>query len=140
MFRIINNLKNRKGFTLIELIVVLAVLAIIMAIAVPRFIGVREQAKLDSDMATLDSIAKLAELEFVRQNLDDDNDELEGTNVVANLINSNFKDDPLFQSKELEGVGANNIKISFVDQKVDTIEADGVFSYDLPSRVLTLID
>ncbi len=68
MFRLINKLKNRKGFTLIELIVVLAVLAIIMAIAVPRFMGVRETAAEDSDEATLASIAKLAELEYVREN------------------------------------------------------------------------
>jgi type IV pilus assembly protein PilA len=62
MFKLVNKLKNRKGFTLIELIVVLAVLAIIMAIAVPRFLGVQEQAKIDADYATGAMIAKAAEL------------------------------------------------------------------------------
>lgn len=36
---------NRRGFTLIELILVLAILAIIAAIAVPRFVGMQEKAK-----------------------------------------------------------------------------------------------
>ena len=36
--------KNKKGFTLIELIVVIAILAILAAIAIPTFIGVTENA------------------------------------------------------------------------------------------------
>jgi len=36
--------KNRKGFTLIELIVVIAILAILAAIAIPTFIGVTKNA------------------------------------------------------------------------------------------------
>jgi len=66
MFRLINKLKNRKGFTLIELIVVLAVLAIIMAIAVPRYMGVQEKAKVDSDYSTGAMIAKAAELYYAQ--------------------------------------------------------------------------
>lgn len=84
MRRSINMLRNKKGFTLIELIVVLAVLAIIMAIAVPRFTGVREQAKIDADMATLASIAKLAEMEYVRKNGE------VATIDLQKLIESNF--------------------------------------------------
>ncbi len=68
MFRLINSLKNKKGFTLIELIVVLAVLAIIMAIAVPKFMGVQEQAKIDADKSTAAMIAKAAELYVIREN------------------------------------------------------------------------
>ena len=49
MRKSISMLRSKKGFTLIELIVVLAVLAIIMAIAVPRFLGVQETAKIDAD-------------------------------------------------------------------------------------------
>jgi len=64
MFRFMNKMKNRKGFTLIELIVVLAVLAIIMAIAVPRFIGVQEKAKVNADISTKEMVTKAAELYF----------------------------------------------------------------------------
>ena len=69
MRRSISMLRGKKGFTLIELIVVLAVLAIIMAIAVPRFLGVQETAKIDADYATGAMLAKAAEL-YVAQNED----------------------------------------------------------------------
>lgn len=70
MFRLINKLKNKKGFTLIELIVVLAVLAIIAAIAIPRFLGVQEQAKKDADVSTAAMIGKAAELYSATNNND----------------------------------------------------------------------
>ncbi len=37
--------KNKKGFTLIELIVVIAILAILAAIAIPTFIGITNTAR-----------------------------------------------------------------------------------------------
>lgn len=66
MFRLVNKLKNKKGFTLIELIVVLAVLGIIMAIAVPRFIGVQADAEEAADENTYKMIASAAELYFAQ--------------------------------------------------------------------------
>lgn len=49
--------KNRKGFTLIELIVVVAILAILAAVAVPSFIGLQNQAKKGVDIANASAIA-----------------------------------------------------------------------------------
>lgn len=43
------NLKKKKGFTLIELIVVIAILGILAAIAVPRFTGFTDKAKVGAD-------------------------------------------------------------------------------------------
>lgn len=37
--------KNRKGFTLIELIVVVAIIAILAAVAVPTFVGMQDKAR-----------------------------------------------------------------------------------------------
>jgi type IV pilus assembly protein PilA len=62
MFKWFNRLKNKKGFTLIELIVVLAVLGIIALIAIPKFLGVQEAARQDADAATVESIEKAGEL------------------------------------------------------------------------------
>lgn len=47
-------LKNKKGFTLIELIVVISILGILTLIAIPRLTGFQEKAKLSADKATYD--------------------------------------------------------------------------------------
>lgn len=40
------NIKSRKGFTLIELIVVIAVLGILVLLAMPKFLGYTEKSKV----------------------------------------------------------------------------------------------
>ena len=47
---------GQKGFTLVELIVVMAILAILAAIAVPRYTSVQEKAKLSAHMANIRTI------------------------------------------------------------------------------------
>ena len=59
MINLSNTLKkknNKKGFTLIELIVVIAILAILAAIAIPRFTNVTADAKLKADNASATSM------------------------------------------------------------------------------------
>ncbi len=49
--------KNKKGFTLIELIVVVAILAILAAVAIPSFIGLRDEAEKGVAIANASSLA-----------------------------------------------------------------------------------
>ncbi len=54
----INKKKKRKGFTLIELIIVLAVMAIIAAIAIPNFTAVRDNSKNKADVQSAETIKR----------------------------------------------------------------------------------
>lgn len=50
--------KKEKGFTLIELIIVIAVLGILSAIAIPKFSNVSKNAKKNTDIANAKIIAE----------------------------------------------------------------------------------
>ncbi|KGN02261.1 hypothetical protein Z969_06370 [Clostridium novyi A str. 4570] len=50
-------LKKKKGFTLIELIIVIAILGILALIAIPKFGSAQKDAKIKADIATAKTIA-----------------------------------------------------------------------------------
>ena len=54
-------IKNQQGFTLIELIIVIAVIAILAAVLLPRFLGFTDDAKMSAAKADAKNLATAVE-------------------------------------------------------------------------------
>lgn len=81
-------LKNDKGFTLIELMVVVVILGILAAVAIPKFTGQSDKAKENRAKADLRTITNALELYYF------DNDEYPDDIVDLTTGENYLKDEP----------------------------------------------
>jgi len=60
-------MRNRKGFTLVELLIVVLILGALAAIAVPRILGGATSAKANACHANIDTINSQIELYYAKE-------------------------------------------------------------------------
>lgn len=60
-----NKIKNTKGFTLMEMLIVVAIIAILIAIAIPTFTTQLEKAREAADIANIRSTYSEAMVEYL---------------------------------------------------------------------------
>ena len=88
-------MKNKKGFTLVEIIVVLVILAILAAIAVPSVIGYVNEAKESRYIQEAHSIYTVVETEVAKYKATDDPSEVDIDNYIKDILSGNTNVDPV---------------------------------------------
>ncbi|MEG2924766.1 MAG: prepilin-type N-terminal cleavage/methylation domain-containing protein [Oscillospiraceae bacterium] len=86
---------NKKGFTLIELIVVLAILAVIAAIAVPTAFGAITDAQIAADTASVEGFNSAIRMQGTILRASKDFEDSPSNSYVAAFIAAQIKPDTM---------------------------------------------
>lgn len=110
---------NKKGFTLAELLIVVAIIAVLVAISIPIFSAQLEKAREATDMANIRS----AYAEVIADYLGDSKEHVASVDLKSD-ITSTFKSDP---NAEIAGVPYKDIFYGSKDAKSCEVKvtADG---------------
>ncbi len=103
---------NKKGFTLIELVIVIVILGILAAVAVPKFVGLTKEAKTSAVNGFAGSLRAAVNIVHAKWLVTDNNSDvvnLEGTTIcVDNKTNNNVTGYP-FADKDVTNSACGGI-------------------------------
>lgn len=97
--------KNNKGFSLVELIVVIAIMAVLVGVLAPQFIQYVERSRISTDIQNMDQIKTAVEVYCT------ENDDLNGKSLLSGTnVNNDFKE-------ALENAGIKTEKVKLKSSK-----------------------
>lgn len=115
MKRKINKQKSNKGFSLVELIVVIAIMAVLVGVLTPQFLGYVSRARISTDVQNMDSILRAADVYVADKELQS---ESEIKNLVSYVITNqqiNVESVPSVSDYKLKYSGWVGVSVDYKD-------------------------
>lgn len=101
---------SKSGFTLIELIVVIAILGILAGIAVPAYSGYIKKANEAADLVQLDSVKTAVDFAFIEKNVQKDKEDSKLEKIVVTQSGETAATITVTGSTNSESVTADDIE------------------------------
>lgn len=122
MINLFTKKRNKKGFTLIELIVVIAILGVLAAIAIPRFAGVQDDAALKADRATAQTVVSAIQVGEASGTYTISGTKImKGTTDVTSSIVSQLVTDKYLVTAPVLKSGSNALVVTVVDGAITKV-------------------
>ncbi len=120
-------MRNKKGFTLAELLIVVAIIAVLVAIAIPIFINQLEKSREATDAANI----RAAYAEVMVHGLEDPDNDFSKT-VASKQTMSDW------QNSSIEDIGGLAVGNSTSQIKAQTSGAEWTITYSKDTQKVTI--
>jgi MSHA pilin protein MshA len=82
-------LRSQKGFTLIELVLIIVILGILAAVAIPQFINLQADAQASNNLAYIGALRSALSMRIAEQLVKVGNNDVAPTDVIGTVATSN---------------------------------------------------
>lgn len=123
---------NNKGFSLVELIIVIAIMAVLIGVLAPQFIKYVEKSKQSKDITNLDSCVEAVKIYYA--------DKSWPASVTVSVDSSVYKSSD--SNSALTDAGATQSKVTgaWTTTPSATVYADGSVTYTGSSKYYSVVN
>ena len=131
---------NKKGFTLIEMLVVIAIIAVLVSIVVPTVSTATMKSKGAADAANLRTITAEAAIEYLEQNYIDTEYKLDSKVAGSELAVTFYTNDANGDLVAVVTVNKATVSVEFFSDIAETGKTEGAKGIDVTKDYTKVLD